>query len=97
MCHSQGTHLVFSTANIAVENTKDQVGLEEGEHQGNYTAGDAFLFQDGIDRLLNADGCAGEVGASFSNSIIRSPISWSFLRPNASRTFGNHSCSSSSI
>jgi len=45
--------------------------------------------------FLRAPGCSGLVGAVGRSSAIRVPISRRSVRDKASRTFGNHSSSSS--
>ena len=47
--------------------------------------------------FFTALGRVGDRGAFFLTSIISAPSSCSFLRPKPSRTFGNQSCSFSSI
>ncbi len=47
--------------------------------------------------FFSALGWDGRFGAFLRASIISAPSSWSCLRPSASRTLGNHSCSSSSM
>jgi phosphoserine phosphatase RsbU/P len=47
--------------------------------------------------FFSALGCAGDLGAFFLACSSLTPISWSCLRPRPARTFGNQSCSSSSM
>ena len=47
--------------------------------------------------FLSALGWAGLLGAFFLAASISAPISWRALRPRPSRTWGNHSFSSSSM